>query len=181
MSEAPLLRVEDLQVSFNTEEGLLRAVDGISFELGKGEIVALVGESGSGKSVTAMTLMGLTRSPNSRFEGAAYFDDTELINADDKTLQKIRGKEIAMVFQDPMSSLDPVHKVGDQIAEQILVHEPETSESEAMDRAVELMNRVGIPRAEERIRSYPHEFSGGMLGRGACLLPGVLQRLPGRP
>jgi peptide/nickel transport system ATP-binding protein/oligopeptide transport system ATP-binding protein len=161
----PLLRVEDLVVSFNTEDGVLKAVDGVSFEIGAGEIVALVGESGSGKSVTAMTLLGLTRSPNASFSGRAYLDDTELIEASEGELESIRGNEIAMVFQDPMSSLDPVYRVGDQIAEQILAHEPKTSKSDALERAVGLMKRVGIPRAEERVRAYPHEFSGGMRQR----------------
>jgi oligopeptide/dipeptide ABC transporter ATP-binding protein len=161
----PLLSVEDLTVSFNTEDGVLTAVDGVSFDIAAGEIVALVGESGSGKSVTAMTLLGLTRSPNSTFDGRATLDDTELIGASENELESIRGNDIAMVFQDPMSSLDPVYRVGDQIAEQILAHEPKTSKREAIERAVELMRRVGIPRAEERVHAYPHEFSGGMRQR----------------
>jgi peptide/nickel transport system ATP-binding protein/oligopeptide transport system ATP-binding protein len=112
-----------------------------------------------------MTLMGLTRGPNARFEGSATFAGQDLITAPEEQLRKVRGAEIAMVFQDPMSSLDPVYRVGDQIVEQIRVHEPETSKAQAYDRAVELMERVGIPRARERLRSYPHEFSGGMRQR----------------
>ena len=127
--------------------------------------MAIVGESGSGKSVTAMTLMGLTRGPNARFEGTATFDGTELIKARPEELQRIRGAGIAMVFQDPMSSLDPVHRVGNQIVEQIRVHDRKVSKAQARDQAVELMERVGIPRASERLRSYPHEFSGGMRQR----------------
>ena len=164
-SATPLLEVEDLQVSFATEDGVVRAVDGVSFSVGKGEIVAIVGESGSGKSVTAMTLMGLTRGPNARFEGSATFDGTELVRATDAELRKVRGAEIAMVFQDPMSSLDPVYRIGPQIVEQIRVHDKNVSKAQALDRAAELMERVGIPRARDRLRSYPHEFSGGMRQR----------------
>ncbi len=162
---APLLEVEDLKVTFATEDGMVRAVDGVSFQLRKGEVLAIVGESGSGKSVTAMTLMGLTRGPNARFEGTAMFEGRDLIAAPDSELRKVRGAGIAMVFQDPMSSLDPVYRIGDQIVEQIRVHEKGTSKAQALDRAVELMERVGIPRARERLRSYPHEFSGGMRQR----------------
>jgi len=164
-SNGRLLEVSDLKVSFNTEDGLVRAVDGVSFTVDRGEVVSIVGESGSGKSVSAMTLMGLTRGPNSRFEGQALFEGTDLVAASDAQLRKIRGAGIAMVFQDPMSSLDPVYRVGDQIVEQIRAHEKGTSKEAAMDRAVELMERVGIPRAQERLRSYPHEFSGGMRQR----------------
>jgi oligopeptide/dipeptide ABC transporter ATP-binding protein len=164
-TNGPLLAIDDLKVSFATEDGTVRAVDGVSFTVGAGEIVAIVGESGSGKSVTAMTLMGLTRGPNARFEGTAHFDGTELVGARDEQLRKIRGAGIAMVFQDPMSSLDPVYRVGDQIVEQIRVHEKDVSKAQALDRAVSLMERVGIPRAAERLRSYPHEFSGGMRQR----------------
>jgi len=165
VSAEPLLEVADLQVSFATEDGVVRAVDGVSFSVAPGEIVAIVGESGSGKSVTAMTLMGLTRGPNAQFEGTARFDGTELIQATDQQLRKVRGAGIAMVFQDPMSSLDPVYRVGAQIVEQIRVHEPNVSKAQALDRSVNLMERVGIPRAAERLRSYPHEFSGGMRQR----------------
>ncbi|HEY2602550.1 MAG TPA: ABC transporter ATP-binding protein [Thermoleophilaceae bacterium] len=161
----PLLEVSDLRVSFATEDGVVKAVDGVSFNVSRGEVLAVVGESGSGKSVTAMTLMGLTRGPNARFEGEAFFDGEDLITAPESVLRKIRGAGIAMVFQDPMSSLDPVYRVGTQIVEQIRVHEPKLSKDQAMDRAVELMERVGIPRASERVRSYPHEFSGGMRQR----------------
>ena len=159
-----LLDVDDLHVTFVTEDGLVRAVDGVSFTLDRGEVVAIVGESGSGKSVTAMTLMGLTRSPNARFEGSARLGDRELVTATEQQLEKIRGKEIAMIFQDPISSLSPVQRIGDQIVEQIRAHE-KISKAAAMDRTVELMERVGIPRARDRARAYPHEFSGGMRQR----------------
>jgi oligopeptide/dipeptide ABC transporter ATP-binding protein len=160
-----LLEVDDLRVSFATEEGTVRAVDGVTFSIDGGEIVAIVGESGSGKSVTAMTLMGLTRSPNARFEGSAKLRDLELVTASDEQLMAVRGGEIAMVFQDPMSSLDPVYRIGDQIVEQIRAHDRKISKAAAMDRVVALLERVGIPRARERVRSYPHEFSGGMRQR----------------
>jgi peptide/nickel transport system ATP-binding protein len=160
-----LLEVDDLHVSFRTEEGTVKAVDGVTFSVDRGEVVAIVGESGSGKSVTAMTLMGLTRGPNARFEGTATFDGTELVKASEEQLQRIRGAGIAMVFQDPMSSLNPVQRIGTQIVEQIRAHDRKVSKAEAMDRAAATMERVGIPRAKERLRSYPHEFSGGMRQR----------------
>jgi peptide/nickel transport system ATP-binding protein len=160
-----LLEVDDLHVSFRTEEGTVKAVDGVTFTVGRGEVVAIVGESGSGKSVTAMTLMGLTRGPNAHFEGTATFEGTELVRAGEEQLQRIRGAGIAMVFQDPMSSLNPVQRVGNQIVEQIRAHDRKVSKAEAMDRAAATMERVGIPRAKERLRSYPHEFSGGMRQR----------------
>jgi oligopeptide/dipeptide ABC transporter ATP-binding protein len=160
-----LLEVSHLRVSFATEEGVVQAVDDVSFTVDQGEIVAIVGESGSGKSVTAMTLMGLTRSPNAKFEGSASLNGQELVTASDAELRRIRGGQIAMVFQDPMSSLDPVYRIGDQIVEQIRAHDPKISKGQAIDKVIELLERVGIPRAAERVRSYPHEFSGGMRQR----------------
>jgi len=160
----PLLDVQDLQVSFATEDGLVRAVDGVSFTLDRGEVVAIVGESGSGKSVTVMTLMGLTRSPNARFAGSARLRGGDLVTASEEELERVRGQEIAMIFQDPISSLSPVMRIGNQIAEQIRAHE-KVSKADALDRAADLMERVGIPRARERLRAYPHEFSGGMRQR----------------
>jgi peptide/nickel transport system ATP-binding protein len=160
-----LLEVEDLRVSFRTEEGVVQAVDGASFTVEEGEVLAIVGESGSGKSVTAMTLLGLTRGPNAKFEGRAMFEGRDLISASEADLRTVRGAGIAMVFQDPMSSLDPVYRIGAQIVEQIRTHDKSISKPQAHDRAVELMERVGIPHARERARSYPHEFSGGMRQR----------------
>jgi oligopeptide/dipeptide ABC transporter ATP-binding protein len=160
----PLLDVQDLQVSFATEDGLVRAVDGVSFTLERGEVVAIVGESGSGKSVTVMTLMGLTRSPNARFAGSARLRGGDLVTASEEELERVRGQEIAMIFQDPISSLSPVMRIGNQIAEQIRAHE-KVSKADALDRAADLMERVGIPRARDRLRAYPHEFSGGMRQR----------------
>ena len=160
----PILEVRDLAVNFGTDEGLVRAVDGVSFDLRAGEILAIVGESGCGKSVTAMTLLGLTRSPNANFDGTATYKGTELLGASDEQLQEIRGEEIAMIFQDPMASLNPVMRIGAQISEQILAHR-DLPKAQARDRAIELLERVGIPRARERVDSYPHEFSGGMRQR----------------
>ncbi len=162
---APLLDVRDLSVSFATAGGAVQAVDGVSFVLERGEVLALVGESGSGKSVCAMTLMGLTRAPNATIAGVALLDGEELIGASEAKLRRIRGAQLAMVFQDPQSSLNPVHRVGEQIAEQIRAHEPLVSKAQALERAAELMERVEIPRARERARAYPHELSGGMRQR----------------
>ncbi|MBW3652023.1 MAG: ABC transporter ATP-binding protein [Actinobacteria bacterium] len=159
-----LLDVQDLNVSFATEEGIVQAVDEVSFQLHAGEVLAVVGESGSGKSVTAMTLMGLTRSPNARFRGSAKLRGLELVTARDDELRKVRGEEIAMIFQDPMTSLNPVHRIGRQIVEQIQAHRDVTG-AEARDQVVALLERVGIPRARERFDAYPHEFSGGMRQR----------------
>jgi peptide/nickel transport system ATP-binding protein len=159
-----LLDVRDLKVAFATEEGVVQAVDGVSFTLAGGEVLAVVGESGCGKSVTAMTLMGLTRSPNARFEGTADFKGVDLIGAGEDQLRRVRGAEIAMIFQDPMTSLNPVMKIGDQIVEQIQEHEG-LPDQQARERAIALLDRVGIPRARERVDSYPFEFSGGMRQR----------------
>ncbi|MBE7186995.1 ABC transporter ATP-binding protein [Jatrophihabitans endophyticus] len=160
-----LLKVEGLGVDFRTEAGVVHAVNDVTFSLHAGEVLSIVGESGSGKSVTAMTLMGLTRSPNTTVRGSAKLaDGTELVTASTKELQRIRGSRISMIFQDPMSALTPVYRVGDQIVEQIRAHEQVTKKA-ASDRAVELLRRVGIPRPDERAKSYPHEFSGGMRQR----------------
>jgi peptide/nickel transport system ATP-binding protein len=161
----PLLDVRDLSVSFATRDGDVQAVDGVSFQLASGEVLAVVGESGSGKSVCAMSLMGLTRGPNATISGSAMFAGRDLIGATEAELRRVRGAQLAMVFQDPQSSLNPVYRVGDQIAEQIRAHEPYVSHARALARAVALMERVGIPQAAERVRAYPHELSGGMRQR----------------
>jgi peptide/nickel transport system ATP-binding protein len=160
-----LLDVRELSVTFAMREGSLRAVDGVSFQLHPSEVLAIVGESGSGKSVCASTLMGLTRGPNTTIAGSARLEGEELIGASESRLRSIRGARLAMVFQDPQSSLNPVHRVGDQIAEQIRAHKPLVSKAQALDRAGELMERVGIPRARQRVRAYPHELSGGQRQR----------------
>jgi peptide/nickel transport system ATP-binding protein/oligopeptide transport system ATP-binding protein len=164
MSGRLLLDVEHLRVGFRTEDGVVQAVDDVSFQLRSGEVLAIVGESGSGKSVSALTLMGLTPRVNTTFEGQAKVGDVDVLHASDAQLQRLRGEEIAMIFQDPMTSLNPVQRIGAQIVEQIQAHR-DIGGAEAMDRAVELLERVGIPRARERVRSYPHEFSGGMRQR----------------
>ena len=161
---AHLLSVADLEVAFRTEDGRVKAVDGVNFDLNAGEILAIVGESGSGKSVTALTLMGLTRGANAEIGGSATFRDTDLITASDADLRRLRGAEISMIFQDPMSSLNPVQRIGNQIAEQIRAHE-NVSKKEAEQRVVDLLESVGIPGAADRARAYPHEFSGGMRQR----------------
>jgi oligopeptide/dipeptide ABC transporter ATP-binding protein len=160
----PLLSVNELAVSFATEDGLLRAVDRVSFAVGAGDVLAIVGESGCGKSVTAQTIMGLTRSANARIEGSVEYRGENLLGAGEAELQRVRGDEIAMVFQDPMTSLNPVYRVGDQIVEAIRAHR-DVSKREAGERAVELLRSVGIPNPEQRARDYPHEFSGGMRQR----------------
>ncbi|MGH2920324.1 MAG: ABC transporter ATP-binding protein [Solirubrobacteraceae bacterium] len=164
MKTEPILDVRDLEVAFATDEGVVQAVDGATLQLRAGEILAVVGESGCGKSVTAMTLLGLTRSPNARFSGTAFYKGTELIGASEAELRTIRGAEIAMIFQDPMSSLNPVMRIGEQIIEQIQAHE-DVPKAAARERTIELLERVGIPRARERVDHYPFEFSGGMRQR----------------
>ena len=159
-----LLSVSDLRVSFATDGGIVGAVDGVSFDISAGEVVAIVGESGCGKSVTAQTLIGLTRSPNATITGSVMFDGRDLVTADDQELRSVRGEHIAVVFQDPMTSLNPVYRVGDQIAEMIRAHR-DVSKRDATARAVELLAAVGIPNPERRVRDYPHEFSGGMRQR----------------
>jgi peptide/nickel transport system ATP-binding protein len=160
----PLLSVRDLAVSFPTGDGAIRAVDGVTLDLAPGELLALVGESGCGKSVTALTVMGLTRPDGARTEGSVRYRGGELLDASDDELRGVRGAEIAMVFQDPLSSLNPVLRVGDQIAEQILVHE-DVTRAQAHQRAIELLTRVGIPAAARRASGFPYELSGGMRQR----------------
>jgi peptide/nickel transport system ATP-binding protein len=158
-----VLSVRDLKVNFPTDDGTVQAVRGVSYDLHRGEVLGIVGESGSGKSVTSLTIMGLL--PRSaQVSGSIRYGATELVGASEKRLAEIRGKSIAMIFQDPMTSLNPVYSVGYQIAEAVRAHQ-KVSKSAALDRAVELLDIVGIPRARERIENYPHEFSGGMRQR----------------
>src|SRR6476469_4988942 len=159
-----ILTVDDLRVSFATEDGVVKAVDGVSFELAAGEVLAIVGESGCGKSVTAQTLTGLTRASNARITGSVNYRGREINGLTDNQLRDVLGEQIAMVFQDPMCALNPVYRVGDQITEMIRAHR-DVSKKEAKAKAIELLRSVGIPNADRRVRLYPHEFSGGMRQR----------------
>jgi peptide/nickel transport system ATP-binding protein len=159
-----LLEVNDLKVQFATEDGTVRAVDGLSFELERGRVLGIVGESGSGKSVTAMTLMGLTRGVNAGFEGEVLYKGTDLLNVSDRDMQNYRGNELGMIFQDPMTSLNPVYRIGEQIVEAIQAHE-KVGKRAARARTVELLRQVGIPNPETRVDDFPHQFSGGMRQR----------------
>jgi peptide/nickel transport system ATP-binding protein len=159
-----LLEVRDLKVSFRTEAGLVKAVDGVSFTVNRGEVLGIVGESGSGKSVSMMTVMRLIRDPNAVFSGQILYKGRDLMQIPDGDMRQVRGSEIAMIFQDPMTSLIPVYKVGWQIEEQLHAHQ-KLSRGSARRRAIELLQAVGIPNAEARIDDYPHQFSGGMRQR----------------
>jgi oligopeptide/dipeptide ABC transporter ATP-binding protein len=159
-----LLEVTDLHVQFATEDGVVRAVDGVSFALERGKVLGIVGESGSGKSVTAMTLLGLTRGVNAKFEGAIEYKGEDLLKMSEAELRRFRGNELAMIFQDPMTSMNPVYRIGAQISEAIRTHE-DVSKQTARNRAVQLLRQVGIPEPEERVDDYPHQFSGGMRQR----------------
>ncbi len=163
MSE-PILEVRDLHVSFPTEDGVVKAVDGVSFVLMPGETLGVVGESGSGKSVTFLTLMGLIGMSQADISGEVIFRGQDLLRLTSDELRAIRGAEISMIFQDPLTSLHPFYKVGDQIAEAIRLHE-HISKSAARSRAVGMLERVDIPQPKDRARQYPHEFSGGMRQR----------------
>ena len=160
----PLLEVKDLSVHFPTEDGLVKAVDGVSFSVMPGETLGVVGESGSGKSVTFLTIMGLIGSKDARIEGEVSFRGRDLLQMSAEEVRQIRGRRISMVFQDPLTALNPVLKVGFQIAEGLRAHQ-EITKKDAHEQAVSLLRRVGIPRPEERAKQYPHEFSGGMRQR----------------
>jgi peptide/nickel transport system ATP-binding protein len=159
-----LLEVKDLSVSFATEDGIVRAVDGVSFGLERGKVLGIVGESGSGKSVTAMTLMGLTRGVNARFRGEVLYKGTNLLDVSDGDMQAYRGNELGMIFQDPMTSLNPVYRIGEQIVEAIQAHDA-VGKRAARGRAIELLRQVGIPNPDSRVDDFPHQFSGGMRQR----------------
>ncbi len=160
-----LLSVRDLQTQFTTDDGTVRAVDGVSFDIHRGEVFGVVGESGSGKSITAMSILGLVPSPPGKIVGGeVLWKGTDLVQAAPETMRAIRGKEIAMIFQDPMSALNPVHTVGRQIAEVVRIHE-DVTKRQARARAIEVLDMVGIPQPTRRVDDYPHEFSGGMRQR----------------
>jgi oligopeptide/dipeptide ABC transporter ATP-binding protein len=160
----PLLEVENLKVSFRTEDGLVRAVDGVSFTVHEREVVGIVGESGSGKSVTMLSVMRLITDPNVLYEGTIRYKGRDLMALSRDAMREVRGEEVAMIFQDPMTSLNPVYTVGWQIEEQLCEHH-ELNKGQARRRAIELLAQVGIPRPEQRIDDYPHQFSGGMRQR----------------
>ncbi|MEA2443899.1 MAG: peptide/nickel transport system ATP-binding protein, partial [Thermoleophilales bacterium] len=160
----PLLSVRDLRVHFETEDGLVKAVDGVSYDVAAGGALGIVGESGSGKSVSSLTVMGLTRMRNAHISGEVLFEGKDLLTASNDELRKIRGNDIAMIFQDPLSSMHPFYRVGDQIVEAVKAHR-DVSKAQARDRAVEMLSLVGIPDPRGRLDSYPHEFSGGMRQR----------------
>jgi peptide/nickel transport system ATP-binding protein len=159
-----LLEVRDLKTHFRTDDGVVKAVDGVSFSIEKGETLGIVGESGSGKSVTCLTIMGLNPKRNTISSGEAIFKGENLLTMGPSRLRDIRGNDIAMIFQDPMTSLNPVHRIGGQLVEAIQLHR-DVTKKQARARALELLKAVGIPRAERRIDDYPHQFSGGMRQR----------------
>ncbi len=159
-----LLDVRDLRTHFRTDDGIVRAVDGVSFSVEKGKTLGIVGESGCGKSVTCLTIMGLNARRNTITSGEALFKGEDLLGMSRSRLREIRGNDIAMIFQDPMTSLNPVHSIGKQLLEAVLLHQ-DVTKKQARARALELLKAVGIPRAERRIDDYPHQFSGGMRQR----------------
>jgi len=158
-----LLEVENLTVSFQTGDGVVRAVRGVSFALEAGRTLGIVGESGSGKTVLTQTLLGLT--PGGNVSGKAIFDGADLLQLSQSQLRHIRGAQISVIFQDPLTSLHPLYRVGWQIAEVVRAHDRTISKKQGSERAVELLGRVGIPRPEQRVNDYPHQFSGGMRQR----------------
>ncbi|HWY89778.1 MAG TPA: ABC transporter ATP-binding protein [Solirubrobacteraceae bacterium] len=163
-AEESLLRVEDLRVTYATEDGTVQAVDGISYELGRGRTLGIVGESGSGKTVAALSVLGLTRAEGATVSGRVSFEGRDLLALEESELRAIRGDEIAMVFQDPLSSLHPMYRVGAQIVEAIRAHR-DIAKAPARARAIELLELVGIPEPSVRVDSYPHELSGGQRQR----------------
>ncbi|MFF7239539.1 ABC transporter ATP-binding protein [Streptomyces collinus] len=158
------LSVRDLRIHFNTDDGLVKSVDGVSFDVERGQTLGIVGESGSGKSVTSLGLMGLHRAANAKVSGEVWLDGQELIGADPDEVRRLRGRKMAMIFQDPLSAMHPYYKVGTQIVEAYRVHH-KVSKKVARTRAIEMLDRVGIPEPAKRIDGYPHEFSGGMRQR----------------
>jgi oligopeptide/dipeptide ABC transporter ATP-binding protein len=162
----PILQIRDLTVEFSTEDGIVRAVSGVSYDLMPGEVLGIVGESGSGKSVSMLTVLGLTPMPPGRIAaGEANYKGTDLLKMPKKQLRELRGGEVSMIFQDPMTSLNPVFTIGDQISEAVLTHNAGMKEAKAKERTIELLRSVGVPFPERRVDQYPHEFSGGMRQR----------------
>jgi peptide/nickel transport system ATP-binding protein len=160
----PLVSVEDLHVEFHTDAGVVKAVDGVSWSIRPGETLGIVGESGSGKSVSALALMGLLQKPQAKISGRILFRDRDLLSAGEDELRSLRGNEISMIFQDPLTALNPVFKIGHQVAEVIRAHE-KIGKIPARRRAVDLLAEVGIPNPKQRAQEYPHQYSGGMRQR----------------
>ncbi|GEL05852.1 ABC transporter ATP-binding protein [Rummeliibacillus stabekisii] len=166
MERKELLQVKGLETTFFTEDGAIPAVDNIDFSLREGEILGIVGESGCGKSVTSLSIMGLVPSPPGKVtNGEILLEGTDLAKFSDKEMRKIRGKEVAMIFQEPMTSLNPLFTIGNQLTEAILIHNKKWSKKKAEERAIEMMKLVGLPRSEELLKEYPHQLSGGMRQR----------------
>ena len=159
-----LLEVKDLRTSFRTDDGIVQAVDGVTFSVEKGKTLGIVGESGCGKSVTCLTIMGLNNRRNSTSSGEALFNGENLLEMSTRQLRDLRGNDVAMIFQDPMTSLNPVHSIGKQLVEAVMLHR-DVTKKDAHLRAVELLKAVGIPHAARRVLDYPHQFSGGMRQR----------------
>jgi oligopeptide/dipeptide ABC transporter ATP-binding protein len=160
-----LLEIKDLRTTFSTDDGPVCAVDGVSFEVEKGKVLGIVGESGCGKSVTMLSIMRLLSSRHSTSSGQAMFDGRDLLSMTQREMGSVRGSQMAMIFQDPMTSLNPVYKIGWQLAEAIRIHDPKVSKAEARERSGDFMQSVGIPSPRERLDAYPHELSGGMRQR----------------
>ena len=164
-----ILSVRDLKVSFRTEQGLVRVLDGVSFDVDQGEVLGIVGESGSGKTVTVLAVMGLITDPNAVIEGSILYKGRELVGLRQRDMRHLRGREIAMIFQDPMTALTPVYTVGWQIAEQILTHQ-KVSRKQAWHQAIDLLEEVGIAKPSEAVHRYPHQLSGGMRQRAVIAM-----------
>lgn len=173
-SKRPFLEVKDLRVHFPTADGLVKSVDGLSFELERGEILGIVGESGSGKSVTSLAILGLHKGSNARVTGEIWLDGREIVGATEDEVRDLRGSEMGMIFQDPLSSLHPFYSVGTQISEAYLVH-TKVSKKDAKAEAIRMLEKVGIPNAPSRYSDYPHQFSGGMRQRAMIAMALICQ------
>ena len=170
MSDSATLQVKNLQTHFFTKAGIAKAVDGVSFDVGKGEVMGLVGESGSGKSVTGFSIIGLVDPPGEVVGGEVLFNGTDLLKLQEEQMRQLRGNRVAMIFQDPMMTLNPVLRVDTQMIETIKAHDPSVNDRDAFARSRDALGQVGIPSPEERLKSYPHQFSGGMRQRVAIAI-----------
>ena len=168
--DGPTLSVCNLETHFFTRDGVAKAVDNVSFDVDKGEIMGLVGESGSGKSVTGFSILGLVDPPGEVVGGQVLFNGHDLVGLDDEQMQKLRGNRIAMIFQNPMMTLNPVLRVDTQMIETVLAHDKSISKNEARQRSRDALGQVGIPSPDERLKAYPHQFSGGMRQRVAIAI-----------